>query len=534
MGVLDHSRKKLFLDSSRLTLDQVVSVARSGYQVELRETQEYVDFINSGHRFLMRSLEAGVPVYGVSTGFGDSCRFNVSQTDMRNLQSNLIKYHLCGTGPPFPEEAVISTMLIRLNSNSQGYSGIRYLLLKALKDLINNRIIPVIPSQGSVGASGDLTPLAYIAAALTGTGRVYAETGVTDAAIALQAANLEPVVLEPKEGLALINGTSVMTALATLAVYDSRRLAEIAERSTALCIEALYGSKIPFEPRIHELKSHPGQIISARNIFSYLKGSRLALNQDELIQRLKSESKQNKCDVQLQDPYSVRCAPQVIGVLRDVLEWTDRITTTEINSVNDNPIIDPLQEKIYNGGNFYGGHIAQAMDSLKPALANVADLLDRQIALLVDSRFNRGLPHNLIPSHEQGSTDFSHHGFKGLQITASALAAEALKTAAPISAFSRSTECHNQDKVSMGTIAAREAAAILELCRKTASIHAMISCQATELRNRRLLSAESTKFFEKIRSTVPFLDKDRPLDEDMEKLKDQLFHTEDNDFFISG
>ncbi len=341
-------------------------------------------------------------------------------------------------------------MACRLNSLAVGKSGVSYELLERIALLLNLNIVPVIPEEGSVGASGDLTPLSYLAAVLVGerevfyqgqrraTSEVYAELGIS------------ALKLRPKEGLALMNGTAVMTALACLAYDRAEYLSRLCARITAMASLTLKGNSNHFDEILFAAKPHPGQNQVAAWIREDLNHHEHPRNSDRL-----------------QDRYSIRCAPHIIGVLADALPFMRQFIETELNSANDNPIVDGEGEHILHGGHFYGGHIAFAMDSLKNAVANLADLLDRQMALVMDPKFNNGLPANLSAS--QGERSPINHGFKAVQIGCSAWTAEALKHTMPASVFSRSTECHNQDKVSMGTIAARDALRVLELTEQVAA-----------------------------------------------------------------
>jgi len=331
--------------------------------------------------------------------------------------------------------------------------------------MIRHRIAPLIPEEGSVGASGDLTPLSYVAAAMMGERQVLFQGRLCPASEALQANSLKPLTLKPKEGLALMNGTSVMTALACLAWERAEYLSRLATRITAMASLALGSNPEHFAPGLFAVKPHSGQQQIAAWIYQDMSASG------------------GERSSRIQDRYSIRCAPHVIGVLADALGWMRRDIENELNSANDNPIIDPDSGEIYHGGHFYGGHIAFVADSMKNAVANIADLLDRQLALLVDTRFNNGLPSNL--SAAEGERASLNHGFKAVQIAVSAWTAEALKLTMPASVFSRSTECHNQDKVSMGSISARDAMRVLELTEQVAAACLAAVCQALEIRRRR-------------------------------------------------
>ncbi|KAF9567467.1 hypothetical protein EC968_003230 [Mortierella alpina] len=396
-------------------------------------------------------------------------------------------------------DATLAVMVARLNSLAYGYSGVRWQLLDKLKQLINERVLPCIPAEGSVGASGDLIPLSYLAAVLVGEREVMHEGKLCEAGEVLGRLGIAPLVLAPKEGLALVNGTAVMTGLACLAWRRADYLTRLACRLTALTTIALNGRSAHFDPRLFKAKPHVGQAEAAEWIRLDLTG-----RADDSAQRV-------------QDRYSVRCAPHIIGVARDALVWIRYDIENELNSANDNPLIDPDTGCVLHGGNFYGGHIAFAMDALKTAVANVADLLDRQLALLVDSKFNHGLPLNL--SGSVGGRAAINHGFKAIQIGASAWTAEALKLTMPASVFSRSTESHNQDKVSMGTIAARDCLRVLTLTEQVAAAHTLATVQAVTLRLRdpavSPVPSVLEKFMHEIRTHSAFVEEDRPLDMDL-------------------
>jgi histidine ammonia-lyase/phenylalanine ammonia-lyase len=433
-----------------------------------------------------------------------------------------VQYHLIGSGPLAPADVVRATMAVRANCLARGYSGVRTELVQLLIDCLAHDILPLIPERGSVGASGDLVPLCYLANMLAGDGDVDHAGRRRPADDALRAAGLRPIEFQPKEALALINGTSFMSGFAVMAAHDAAELAFAAEVCTALAVEVLLGNRGHHGPVVHAQKPHPGQVHSAATISALLAGSALARDHDEVLAAnpVLGERSYQRLDQPIQDRYSVRCAPHVVGVLHDTLEWAGRWIEVEINSTNDNPLFDPDTRAAYSGGNFYGGHIGLAMDSLKVAVASVGDLLDRQLALVVDERFNRGLSANLVP-HDPLEAGL-HHGFKGAQIACSALVAEALKLGAPATVHSRSTEAHNQDKVSMGTIAARDARTVVELVRRVTAIHLAALCQAADLRGADRLADGTRRAYEYVREHVAFLDGDRRMDDELDGLADAL------------
>ena len=486
------------VNGQRLTIEDVVAVAH-GARVKLSVEPAFAARIDKGAAFLERLLADNGTVYGVNTGYGDSCTVTVPPHLVSELPLHLTRYHGCGLGEHLDAEAVLGVLICRLNSLAQGYSAVRWVLLEQLVHLINHRILPLIPAEGSVGASGDLTPLSYVAAALVGERDVIHDGARRPATEVLADLGLTPIKLAPKEGLAIMNGTAVMTALACLAFRRAEYLSRLCSRITSLATIALRGNRGHFDPRLFAVKPHAGQIEAADWIHEDMAPG------DELIR--------------LQDRYSIRCAPHVIGVARDALTWIRRDIENELNSANDNPLIDGENELVMHGGHFYGGHIAFAMDSLKTAVANLADLMDRQLALLVDTRFNHGLPQNLSGAAPERA--MINHGFKAVQIGTSAWTAEALKLTMPASVFSRSTECHNQDKVSMGTIAARDCLRVLELTEQVASALVMAACQGVELRLRQEpapLTPAIAAFKQSVAGQISFLDEDRPLENELRHL----------------
>ena len=506
---------ELVLDGHSLTIPQVATAARHTGELRVSLATTAVARMERSRALKQRLIEAGQPIYGVTTGFGDSCIRQISPEKAADLQRHLIRYHLNGSGPLAPRDVVRAAMLIRANCLVRGYSGVRTEVVELLLACLEGDILPLIPQRGSVGASGDLVPLCYLASMLIGNGDVDHRGRRTTAAAALAECGLTPLRLEAKEALGLINGTSFMAGFAVLAAADARELALVADIGTAMASEALLGNRGHFDRFIHAQKPHPGQRASAAAIDALLEGSELSMHQSQILEAIESLGERTYLELghRIQDKYSIRCAPHVTGMLRDTLRWVEEWLTVEINSCTDNPLFDIDGDVVHNGGNFYGGHVAQAMDALKIAVANLADLLDRQVELLVDEKFNNGLTPNLIPRIEPGSYEEGlHHGYKGMQIACSALTAEALKNAAPASVFSRSTEAHNQDKVSMGTIAARDACSVVELVQNVAAIHLHAVCQALDLRGADRAAPRTLAAYQVIRDRAPFVDGDRRLD----------------------
>lgn len=485
----------------RLTIEDVAAIAQ-GAKATLNNSVEFTAKIDRGVAFLERLLKEEGVIYGVTTGYGDSCTVAIPPQLVEELPLHLTRFHGCGLGKILTHEQARAVLATRLCSLSQGVSGVTHDLLNQIVTLINHDISPRIPEEGSVGASGDLTPLSYLAAALVGereviyqgeeraTAEVYAELGI------------QPIKLRPKEGLALMNGTSVMTALACLAYKRAEYLAQLSTKITAMVSVAMHGNDFHFDEALFAVKPHPGQQQIAAWLRDDLKADKPPRNSDRL-----------------QDRYSLRCAPHVIGVVQDSLPWLRQMIENELNSANDNPIIDGDNERVLHGGHFYGGHIAMAMDTLKTGIANLADLLDRQMAQLMDYKFNNGLPFNL--SGAEGERKPINHGFKAVQIGISAWTAEALKHTMPASVFSRSTECHNQDKVSMGTIAARDCLRVLELTEQVAAASLLAATQGIEIRRRRgeldenHMSDRLKAICSSVLNEFEFVTEDRPLEKDL-------------------
>lgn len=486
-------------DGSWLSLADIAAIARGDKHAVLSEQPAFRQRIDNGSRFIDRLLAEDGVIYGVTTGYGDSCTVEIPSELVAELPHHLYTYHGCGAGRILDAEETRAVLATRLASLCRGVSGVSYALLAQLAALLRHDILPLIPAEGSVGASGDLTPLSYVAAALCGEREVLYKGERLAAANALKAAGLAPLRLRPKEGLAIMNGTAVMTALACLAWERADYTSRLSARLTAMNVVAAAGNAHHFDEALFAVKPHPGQQRAAARIRADLEAPRPSRN-----------------DSRLQDRYSLRCAPHVIGVLEDALPFMRGLIENELNSANDNPIIDAEGERVLHGGHFYGGHIAFAMDGLKNAVANLADLLDRQMALLVDTRYNHGLPRNLSGAPAERAA--INHGLKALQISVSAWTAEALKQTMPASVFSRSTECHNQDKVSMGTIAARDALRVLELTEQVLAALLITARQGVELRGEIAelsLSPALARMQRDLADRIPRIAEDRALDKEL-------------------
>jgi len=498
------NRNAVVIDGGNVSFQDIIAVARYGVPVQISKSPKFKATMEKTRKMLMDSMRKGIPVYGVTTGYGKSCGKRMPMDVALKNGANILTFHGCGTGEPIGIEETRAAMLCRIICLARGYSGVSIALLQQLADFLNHGITPVVPCEGSVGASGDLTPMSYIGACLAGERDVFYRDRIMPAAKAIKLAGLKPYRYQPKEPLAMVNGTTTMTGIAVLAVERAWRLLSAAICATALSIHALKGNARHYHPVISEAKPFPGQTFVSSQIIKLLKTkiSTRHLEDDSLDA--------------LQDPYSLRCSPQVMGVLYDGLEWIKNWVEVEANSSNDNPIFDPATGEVLMGGNFYGGHIAFAMDGLKAALASVADMSDRQIMLLVSPTLNRGLPGDLVrkPPTEKGL----RHGFKAMSISSSALAAEALKATMPAASFSRSTESHNQDKVSMGTIAARDAERVCTLTERIVAIHLLAAAQACDIRSNTNVRPLLAGLMGKIRSVSAPVIEDRAMDRDIENI----------------
>ena len=475
-----------------LSIDDLVALATGRRSPALASRAR--DRMKRSADILARFHESGGEIYGVTTSVGGSIGTPVPPEYAADLSLNVLRMHGVGTGRILDEVEAAAVMTARLASLAGGLSGVRPEIAERLIELLDARMLPRIPSEGSVGASGDLTPLSYLAAILVGEREVSFRGEEVDAKTALRELGLTPLELLPKEGLALMNGTSMTTALACLCWVRARRLARLASTLTAMTSFAIRGNAIHFDERLHAAKPHPGQ----RRVAEWIR--------EDLVGTV-SDAK----PVRLQDRYSVRCAPQIIGVLVDALAWAETTLETELNGVSDNPIVDLDDEVVLHGGNFYGGHVGFVCDALKTAVANVADLLDRQIMLLCNPVENAGLPADLVGV--EGPEACAHNGFKAASIAASSLTAEAMKQTMPASAFSRSTELHNQDKVPMATTAARDLIRVLDLSEQVAGFSILAVCQALDLR-KTTGAGNIAALRASVREIVPMLHEDRRMDRD--------------------
>jgi phenylalanine ammonia-lyase len=480
----------LELGTRPLTLEDVIRAARGGAEVAIAAAAQAR--IAQGRARLDELIARGERIYGVNTGVGGNVGISLAPEQMDTLQHNLVRHMACATGQPLPADVVRAAMLLRLATFVTGTSAVRPELVDALAAMLNRGIVPVVPRYGSVGASGDLMPSAYIARVLLGMGEAEFQGRRLPATEALSAAGLVPIRFAPKEALALINGTTVMTAVAALVWLDSFRTLRALLAAVALSIEALQAPDLPFDPWIHQLKGHPGQIAVAANLRELLAGSGYT-----------RASSGQSC-------YSLRCAPQGLGQVWEALVDSRPTIEREINSANDNPLINPETGVLYKGGNFYGGHIARLLDAWKLDFASMANWGNSLMALLVDDRFNGGLPANLTPQPGVNS------GFKGMQLSVTSLACAVRQMAGPSSIHSLPTEQYNEDVVSLGMHAAVTAMDALECLRHETAMLLLASAQAVDLRGGDAkLGRGSRAVYDGVRALARFQDVDRAMEQEV-------------------
>ncbi|MBW9157836.1 histidine ammonia-lyase [Clostridium tagluense] len=471
------------INGNDLTLEQIVKVARKGYRVEL--TKEAEERVIKSRNIVDEIVDNNKVIYGITTGFGKFSDVTISGEDCKKLQRNLIISHACGTGKSFSNEIVKTIMLLRANALAKGYSGIRLSTLKTLIEMINKGINPVIPEKGSLGASGDLAPLSHMVLPMLGEGSAEFNGEILPGKIAMEKAGLEIVELTAKEGLALINGTQVMTAVGALAVYDSINLLKISDIAAALSLEALRGIRDAFDPRIHILRPHRGQMQTAKNILNLTEGSTFITSQGE---------------IRVQDAYSLRCVPQVHGASKDALEYIKSKVEIEINSVTDNPIVTE-EGDVISGGNFHGQPMAISFDFLGIAMAEMASISERRLERLINYQLN-DLPAFLVKEGGLNS------GFMITQYAAAALVSENKILAHPASVDSIPSSANQEDHVSMGTIAARKGRDIIENVQRVLATEILASCQAIDFREGYTLGLGTKEAYKVVREKVQFIERD--------------------------
>lgn len=477
---------KPLLLNDKLSIRDVIDVAEGKRKVRI--SQEASDRILTARKFVEKIVKEGKPVYGINTGFGKFSDVTVSAEDTKQLQLNLIMSHACGVGEPFPIKNVRAMMLLRIFALCRGNSGITIETINVLTEMLNKNVTPYVPSQGSLGASGDLAPLAHMVLSMVGAGRSYYKGRLMEGGEALNKAGIQPAVLSAKEGLALINGTQAMNSLAVPAIYEAFKLINSADTALALTMEALEGIIDAYDKKVHIIRNQTGQADIAEDVSEKISGSKNITRQGEL---------------RVQDAYTLRCAPQVHGASLDTLRYVKNIIEREMGAVTDNPLIFSDEEEAISGGNFHGEYLAMAMDIYAIAVSELANISERRIERMVNPQLNNGLPAFLTPSGGLNS------GFMIPQYVAAALVSENKVLAHPASVDSITSSANQEDHVSMGMTAARKAVRILENTQRVIAIEIFTACQAIDLRDgASKLGKETKKAYERVRKEIPFLEKD--------------------------
>ncbi len=491
------------LSGQELTLQQVRAIAYDFTPVVLAE--EAAQRVADCRTMVENLVASNKVVYGVTTGFGKFSDVTISPEDSAQLQANLIRSHACAVGQPLPEATVRALMLLRANALSKGYSGIRLTTLQLLLDCLNRRVHPVVPEQGSLGASGDLAPLSHLALVLMGEGEALYLGERMSGKEALARAGLKPIQLQAKEGLSLINGTQIMTSIGALAYIQSQHLAKMADVIAALTTECLQGITDAFAEEIQQVRPYPEQIGVAKNLRALLTGSKLTTRQGEL---------------RVQDAYSLRCLPQVHGATRQVLAYVEEKLMIEMNAATDNPLLFMEEEIVISGGNFHGQPIAFAMDFLKIGMSELANISERRTERLVNPALSGGLPAFL--SHQPGIAS----GMMIPQYVSASLVSENKVLAHPASVDSIPSSANQEDHVSMGTTAARHAAQVISNTAKVLAIELICAAEAIQFRGEELLAPATRVLFDKVRALVPPVLTDRSTSADIERLAEALLQGE--------
>ncbi len=485
----------VFLDGERLTLSDVERVARHGETVALDPVAR--PKVEAARRVIEAALAAERPIYGVSTGFGPLSDVFVGAADREALQRNLLRSHAIGVGDPIGEAETRATVLLRANVLAKGYSGVRPEVIDLLCELLNRGVHPIIPERGSVGASGDLAPLAHLGLVLIGEGEARYRGERLPGAEALQRTGLSPVTLKAKEGLALINGTCGMTGIGALAIMRAEQLVKLSDVASAMTLEALRGSLVPFDERLQAVRPHPGQAATADNL-------RRLLQDSEVMDSHKDCGK-------IQDSYTLRCIPQVHGAVRDALAFARMTLTRELNSATDNPLVFPESGDILPGGNFHGHPVGLALDFMATALAGLCGMAERRIERLVNPQLSE-LPPFLVK--DSGL----HSGFMVAQISAASLVSEAKLLASPATVDSIPTSGSKEDFVSMGWLAAIKAAQIVDRLATILALELLCAAQGLDFLLPLKPGRGVRKAYEVVRSHVTHLTEDRVLRHDLDRI----------------
>ncbi|ALC16002.1 histidine ammonia-lyase [Desulfuromonas soudanensis] len=514
-------RPTVVLNGNDLTIEDIVAIGVGDKVVALDPAA--LDRCRASRQFLEEEVRARRIIYGVNTSFGPMCNKIIEDGEIETLQVNLIRSHAAGLGDPLKPYIALAVLVVRLNTLVKGYSGVRLELLEFMKEMINGGVAPFIPECGSVGASGDLIHLAHMSLAIIGEGRVYYQGELRPASEVLSSLGMTPMRLSFKEGIALMNGTSAMTALAAFALFGAKKLLRASCVTGAFALEIFGGIDDAFDEDLHRVKPHPGQVSIAETIRSLYTGSKNITLRADMHERIRLEHKDGpvfETSINVQDVYSVRCTPQVLAPVAETIEAATRTVEIEANSSNDNPIIIPEKKKIIHGGNFHGQSISFAMDALCIAMSTLCNLSERRTNKFLDKHLNEGLPEFLIP----GTLGLTM-GFMGSQYLATSTTAENRQLAGPMSVHTISCNASNQDVVSMGTVAARKAFRSVSNAKHVLTLEVLADLQALSFRNAPGLGTGIGRIYDILLREFAVYDNGRIFHEDLVKFRRLLFST---------
>jgi histidine ammonia-lyase len=494
--------RNVVLTGNDLTFDELYAVVFDYVPVTLSE--EARGFIEASRAVIERCVASDAAVYGVNTGFGKMASTRISRDEIRELQTNLVRSHACGIGTPLSEQETRAMILLRANALAKGFSGVRPLVIETLCALLARRVHPVIPSQGSVGASGDLAPLAHLAEVVIGEGEAMYQGKKVTGAEAMKLAGVTPLALKAKEGLALLNGTQGMQSLLALAVHAAAILVETADVAAALSLDALRGSPAAFDEKIAKVRPFPGHAMTAVNLRRLNKGS-----------EIRESHRAQDVDTRVQDPYCLRCTPQVHGAVRDAISYVKAILSIELNSATDNPLVFAETGEVLSGGNFHGQPLAMAADQLAVALATLAGISERRTEQMTNPQSSQ-LPAFLVDKAGL------HSGFMILQVAAAALVSESKAMATPHSVDSIPTSANQEDYVSMGMSAARRLKPMLDNARNVLAIELLAAAQGLDFLAPLATGLDARRAQELVRSVSKFVEADRSLANDIRRVSELI------------
>ena len=496
----DYYEFMIIINGSNLDLLTFKKIVLDFEEVAIDETSKVL--VNQAREYIKKVIDSEKPIYGINTGFGRLSDVSIDKHDLSKLQENLIKSHACGVGEVFSEAIVRGMLLLRVNALIKGNSGIRLRVIEKMVEFLNKKITPVVFSKGSLGASGDLAPLSHMSLPLIGLGEVFYRGERLSAVDGLKRAKIEALPsLEAKEGLSLINGTQAMTSVGAIALLESLNLINLSMYNLALTMQALHGIIDVFDYKIHEARNQTGQIEVSKTMLKILEGSGLMTKQGEL---------------RVQDAYSLRCSPQVIGASLDAIKYCKDILEKEMNAVTDNPIVFVEEDQVISAGNFHGQPVALAMDFLGIAVSELANISERRLERLVNASLSNGLPPFLVKKPGINS------GFMIVQYSAASLVSENKILAHPASVDSIPSSANQEDHVSMGTIAARKALEIVGNTNDVLAMELFTALQATDFRDPRLLSAKTKQVYNYLRKIIKFIDDDLIMYQEIHKIKETI------------